>query len=103
LIGAALLEKQNSSLASILRVAYPNEYEWFDWCFVNSSVPKGFWQNRSNQKRFLEFIMRELGLKTLEDWYNVKFEDIKRHGGSGYPLLTRQIDFFADFFRWFLF
>lgn len=50
---------------------------------VNSS----FWNNIENQKKFLNWISKELNIQKLEDWYNVKQEIFIEKGG--YVLITK--------------
>ena len=47
---------------------YP-EYEWLPWKFVR--VPRGFWADTNNQKKFLNWAQNELGIKNYTDWYKV--------------------------------
>jgi hypothetical protein len=52
----------------MLSTLYP-EYDWLPWKFAQS--PKKFWDDISNQKRFLEWAGNQLGVKQYSDWYKV--------------------------------
>ena len=41
----------------------------------------GFWSEISNQKKFAEWLEKELKIKHKEDWYNVTINDINKLGG----------------------
>jgi hypothetical protein len=62
-----------------MRAIYP-EHVWLEWQFT--SVPRSFWNDVNNQKRFLEWASGELGVKSLSDWYKVKSAQIIKLGGS---------------------
>src|SRR5438132_981027 len=51
-------------------------------------VPKYFWSKGQNQKQFFDWLGTHLGYKEMEDWYNVRQENIHKCGGkellSGY-------------------
>jgi hypothetical protein len=42
----------------------------------------GYWKDLSNQRQFFDQVATELSLKSLEDWYKVKQEDVIKRGGS---------------------
>src|SRR5271170_6889183 len=48
------------------------------------------WKEITNQRKFFDWVGKQLGYKSFEDWYNITFEDINKHGGSG--LLHYYID-----------
>jgi hypothetical protein len=45
-------------------------------------VPGGHWHDIRNQRALFDQIAANLGLTKKEDWYNIKFGDMKRIGGS---------------------
>src|SRR5690348_4974057 len=59
--------------------SFPN-MEIFPWTFED--VPKYFWKSKLNQQTFMMWLMGELGYESMEDWYLVTVEDIRKHGGS---------------------
>ena len=69
----------NGSPSQALQAVYP-EHEWLPWKFSNS--PKGFWKKKENQKKFFDWLGKELGYKTLDDWYNITTSTIDKHGGG---------------------
>lgn len=62
------------------------EFDWIPWLFDRVGVL--FWNSRSNQLKYFEWLAEELGVKKPEDWYGVKHIDVlsKYHGSA---LLTR--------------
>jgi hypothetical protein len=64
---------------------YP-EVEWKPWKF--DKAPRNFWQDPTNQRKFLIDIQKDLQLKSPEDWYNVTTSQIVNLGGSGLLYLT---------------
>ena len=47
-----------------------------------SNSPRGFWKKKENQKKFFDWLGKELGYKTLDDWYNITISIIDKHGGG---------------------
>lgn len=45
---------------------YP-EFTWKIWRFPR--VPNAFWNEKHNQRAFLEEIATEMNIKSMEDWY----------------------------------
>ena len=72
--GTRLLYLYHNSVSQSLFSAYP-EYDWLPWKF--GSVPKHFWENAKNQRNFVEWAGKELKIKEMSDWYNVKNEVFK--------------------------
>ena len=62
-----------------MSTAYP-DYEWLPWKFP--FVNRNFWDDVENQKKWIIWAGKELKIKELSDWYNVKREDIIKIGGS---------------------
>lgn len=59
---------------------YP-EADWLPWLF--DVIPKGFWEQKVNQKAFLDWLEKKLGYKSKEDWYQVTSKDfLANHGGG---------------------
>ena len=67
------------SLYSALKSIYPN-YEWIPWKFQR--IPKNYWLNIENQRKYFNWLSNKLNIKSNEDWYNVKLSDIENNGGS---------------------
>lgn len=92
--------KQKGSHINLLMAVYPH-YRWKPWKF--EKVPAHYWQNMKNQRDFFDDIykyshdysflklQRELNLKTWEDWYQVTWQDVVKHGG--YSLMKNHYDF----------
>lgn len=57
------------SIAKMVTSVY-SEYEWLPWKF--RACPRNFWNDVNNQRKFMEWAGKELGIKSMEDWYKVK-------------------------------
>ena len=69
-----------------MQKVYP-EHNWMLWKF--KGVPKGFWDSKDNQKNFMDWLYIQLGFKSMQDWYALSIDDLKRHGGNGILLYYR--------------
>ncbi len=76
-----LKRRYNDSLLLLLQDLYP-EHRWEVWRFRETTVPKGFWENRQNQRACLDSIAAQLGMKSMEDWYNVSCTTIIDAGAA---------------------
>src|SRR5690349_21566900 len=79
--GQGLLNMFHGSLYRALLSVYPH-HSWMAWRF-QQSVPHGYWDNMENQRKFMDWLGRELGYKKQEDWYRITWMEISNHGGSG--------------------
>jgi hypothetical protein len=52
----------------MLSSVYP-DYNWLPWKFT--LVPKNFWGDLKNQRKFLDWVAIQLDIKQPSDWYNV--------------------------------
>jgi hypothetical protein len=78
--GAGLLASVfGDSVAPAVMSVFP-EHSWQFWRF--QKVPKGMWEDPKRQREFLEFAATELGIKTMEDWYNVTSAQLQHLGGA---------------------
>jgi len=68
-------------LLKALSTVYP-EKRWYPWKFKDR-IPKGFWEEKMNQKVYLDYTYDRLGFKSLEDFYRLRLEDFVSHGGIG--------------------
>jgi len=82
--GYTVLRYYRGRPSEMLRSLLP-EYDWCEWLFP--VAPKTFWDSVENQRRFIEWLGGEMGVRRWQDWYRVTERDFKRHGGDS--LLTR--------------
>jgi len=89
--GHSLLKhKFGSSLLTALSDAFP-EHKWVPWRFSKS--PAGLWKLQltsvmtasalDNRRAFFKWLGEKLGVKRLEDWYHISFDEIVQNGGAG--------------------
>ena len=69
--GGSMLMKYAGSPIKLLATVFP-EYEWVPGKFKN--VPRNYWNDIENQRKFMEHIAKELKIKEMSDWYNVTQE-----------------------------
>ena len=50
------------------------EYPWLPWKF--NTVPRKFWENSENKRKFMDWLYKELQFTSMEDWYKVTPEVI---------------------------
>jgi hypothetical protein len=81
--GKSLLEKVfGGSLSKALQFVYPN-HTWYPWLFKQQNLPNGYWDQKDNQKQFMNWLGKELGFQKMDDWYKLTRENIKFNGGTG--------------------
>jgi hypothetical protein len=68
-------EKYRGSLAIFLSKMIPSQ-KWEIWKFHKSMISSKEWKMFINQISFLKFCEENLGIKSLDDWYLFKLEDI---------------------------
>jgi hypothetical protein len=49
---------------------------------VNSIIPQGYWDDIKNQRERIEAIGEELGVKHLDQWMQIRKQDIIDLGGG---------------------
>ena len=52
----------------MLTSVYP-EYDWLPWEF--SQVPKHYWEDVKNKRKFMDWAGNKLNIKDMSDWYRV--------------------------------
>jgi hypothetical protein len=45
-------------------------------------VPKGYWQNKENQRKLFNNIAEKLNIRTQEDWYSISRRQLTQYGGE---------------------
>ena len=45
-------------------------------------VEKGYWNDQENRIKFMDWLGKQMGFKTMEDWYEVSGLDVADHGGD---------------------
>ncbi len=78
--GGALLDRYDGSVPALVMDNLPHE-DWQEWLFA--STPQRFWQEAKNQRRYLQWLGRQLGFREPEDWYALSTRQVSAHHGSG--------------------
>lgn len=78
--GGTLLKLHGVSMHQMCQTLYPN-HEWIEWRLGN--VTAGFWDSLENRQRYFAWLAKQLGLKSMEDWYKVTVADVVENRGSG--------------------
>jgi hypothetical protein len=55
-------------------------HTWIPWRF--DSVPKGYWNDIKNQRSYIEWLGKEMGVTDLSDWYKIKHVDLENKPGT---------------------
>jgi very-short-patch-repair endonuclease len=77
--GSAICIK--SSLASILNIYTKDKFIYYDWIF--KCVPMRFWENKENQKQYMNWLFKKLEYKSIEDWYKLTEDLLRSNYGRG--------------------
>jgi hypothetical protein len=59
------------SIISALTTLHP-EHNWLIWKF--RTVPQGYWQVAANQRKYMEWLQKQLNITSWEQWYQVSAE-----------------------------
>ena len=54
-----------------------------DMPWFGNRVPNGYWDNRENRVRYLDWLGEQCGFVNPEDWYNVRKHHFQSHSGGG--------------------
>lgn len=78
--GSTLLSRYSNSLANALEAVYP-KHDWQAWKF--SRVPRGYWSEVKNRKKFFLWVAQRLGLDptNLAGFYEFSSEDVAEAAG----------------------
>jgi hypothetical protein len=79
--GSFLVEKFGGSLYAALSFAYP-EHQWLEWQFAGKMSPS-FWSRVETQRKFTQWISKELKFATMDEWYRVNPDEVVKRGGTG--------------------
>jgi hypothetical protein len=82
--GRAVIHQQE--LHKLIPEAFP-EHKWLPWKFANS---KEVFEDGKIQGKFLDWLGKQLGCETKEDWYQVTPKQVSDNGGGA--LLKRYDD-----------
>lgn len=83
---SALFEALNSLIGNkyggnfllALQAVYPH-HEWHAWRFPQT--PAGFWAEPVNQRKYFDWLAKQLDFKSHEDWYHLEKPQIVETGG----------------------
>ena len=67
------------STVSLAIMSYLPHYDWKEWMF--DKTPKGFWNERKNRRRYMNWLGKKLGFKSVTDWYSVVELDFRTNHG----------------------
>lgn len=77
--GGSLLLEYRSSVSETVIACFP-KHHWKEWMF--NRLPTGFWDDRRNCRRYMQWLGKRLGYRRLDDWYRIKGSDFKRNYGG---------------------
>jgi hypothetical protein len=76
--GAFLLHYR--STVSLAIMSYLPNYDWKEWMF--DKTPKGFWNDKRNRRRYMSWLGKRLGVKSIAAWYSVTDQDFRANFGN---------------------
>lgn len=68
---------QDSPSAAVIE--YLPEYSGKEWLF--DLVPRNFWENPDNRRRYMQWLGGQLGFQKPEDWYKITYKDFQKNKG----------------------
>jgi hypothetical protein len=74
-----MMSHYNNSLSECLKYHYPT-HAWEEWLF--ETAPHKFWKQLENQRRYLDWAAKRLGLKSMDEWYSVAQASLDMIGGT---------------------
>ena len=57
------------------------DYNWLGWKFGMSALR--LWKNKDNRKKYAIWLGKQLGYKTMEDWYKLIIAHMRDNYGGG--------------------
>lgn len=84
--GARIFQTLGPSLGNVLPKIYP-EYNWHPWKF--NRVYVRFWDDLHQVRKYLQYLGEKLGIKQLDDWYDVKKSDLLQIASNEFTDLTK--------------
>ncbi len=63
---------------SIVKAVFP-EVEWYPWRF--EAVPRRYWHDPANVRRYYGWLAKRLGFEKMEDWYRLLVSDLAENHG----------------------
>jgi hypothetical protein len=77
--GKTLIRKYyDGSLMKLLATMYP-DHEWLEWKFIRT--PQNWWADLNNQRRYITWFEKVVGIKSKEDWYTIHAQKLESHHG----------------------
>ena len=73
----------SSAVAAVKEYLFLND--WKEWLF--GVCPKAFWKDRSNHRRYMQWLGGRLGFREPEDWYQVTNKDFADNKGGALLVL----------------
>jgi hypothetical protein len=56
------------SMPALLANFFP-DFDWLPWKF--SLVPRNYWDDVNNQRKFMDWVAKELNISDMNGWYNI--------------------------------
>ncbi len=77
--GSGLTRPYGNAPSLILKAMMP-EYDWKEWLFAR--VPWGFWSDRRNRRRYLEWLAEKLGIRDRDGWGRLRTRHFFENHGT---------------------
>ena len=78
--GSYEILKRYSSIFDALKSIYPDE----NWNFfeITNKIPISYWNSIDNQREFFNYLSNQLNIHSLDQWYSIPLQSIRKFGGS---------------------
>ena len=77
--GSTLVRRYGDSPSAAVIALVPRS-EWHEWLF--GRVPLGFWDRSENRERYLTWLGKRLGYRSVEDWMRIRRKDFWANFGA---------------------
>jgi len=89
--GASVLDYTDGSPPKVVMKTFP-DHDWLPWKF--NKTPFGYWDDKENHRKFMNWLGGELGFENPEDWYQIQGSDFNY--GTRKTGLSNLIDQYYD-------
>ena len=76
-----MLEKYNFSPSQLISSVY-SEFDWLPWRFYR--CPNYYWEDLNNQRKFVDWVGKNLNIKEMSDWYKVTSQVFNKYNDNPY-------------------
>ncbi len=91
-----LEDNYGNNIVRALLTVYPNN-NWQAWQFEHLKPWQEYWRDRTNQRKFMDYVGDQLNIHTLDDWYNISLSSLSSIKGTLHFLKQSRLYSFSRF------